>query len=357
MHFVKKTDYDYDLDLLPRPLARFWYALLALALLGLPFIAPPYLVSQATFVGIFCVAGLGLALLTGYTGQLSLGHAAFMAIGAYACAVLQGLGLPFVLALPAAALIAAACGLVVGLPALRLSGMYLAIATLAFAFIIEEVIARWDAVTRGASGLNVPRPSLFGLAIDSGTRLYFVVLFVAVLAMLLVRSLLRSPIGQAFIAVRESSIAAQSLGVPVARVKLVAFSLSAALTGLGGALYAQAIRFISPDQFGIGLSVELLVVIFVGGIGTLHGILFGAVFIIVLPQAISFVKEWLPAALAGQTGLQSAIYALVLLLFVLFEPQGLAGLWFKLKHYCTRFPWYRKGSLKRTRAYARSETW
>jgi branched-chain amino acid transport system permease protein len=357
MYFVKKTGYDYDLDLLPRPLARFWYALLGVVLLSLPLVAPPYLVSQATFVGIFCVAGLGLAVLTGYCGQLSLGHAAFMGIGAYGCAVLQGLGVPLVLALPAGAVIAAAAGLIVGLPALRLSGMYLAIATLAFAFIVEEVISRWDGVTRGASGLNVPRGAIFGWPIDSGARLYLVVLIVAVSAMLLVRNLLRSPLGQAFMAVRESQIAAQSLGIHPARVKLIAFSLSAALTGLGGALYAQAIRFISPDQFGIGLSVELLVVIFVGGIGTLHGVVFGAVFLIVLPQAISLAKDFLPAALAGQTGLQSALYALVLLLFILFEPQGLAGLWFKLKHYATRFPWYRKGSLKRTRSYARSETW
>ena len=357
MYFIKKTDYDYDLRLLQRPLAKFWYAVLALALLSLPQLLPVYFVSQAIFVGIYCVAGLGLAVLTGYTGQLSLGHAAFMAIGAYAATVLEHAGVPFPLALPAGAVIAAAAGLLVGLPALRLSGMYLAIATLAFAFIVEEAIARWDSVTRGSSGLTVPQAGLAGLAIDSGARLYYVVLVLAVAAILLVQNLLRAPLGQAMMAIRESQIAAQSMGVHLARVKLAAFSISAALTGLAGGLYAHAIRFISPDQFGISLSIELLVVIFIGGIGTVHGVVFGSVFIIVLPQLIAQAKDYLPPGIGGQPGLQAAAYALLLLLFILFEPQGLAGIWQKIKHYFSMFPYYRKGSLKRSKSFARSESW
>ena len=357
MYFVKKTDYDYDMRLLKRPLAKFWYAVLILALLCLPHAAPTYFVSQAIFVGIFCIAGFGLAVLTGYTGQLSLGHAAFMAIGAYSATVLELAGVPFALALPAGTLIAAAAGLVVGLPALRLSGMYLAIATLAFAFIVEEAISRWDSVTRGASGLTVPQASLAGLAIDSGTRLYYLVLAVTAGVILLLHNVLRAPLGQAMMAIRESQIAAQSMGVNLARVKLAAFSISAALTGLAGGLYAHAIRFISPDQFGISLSIELLVVIFVGGIGTLHGVVFGSVFIIVLPQLISQAKDYLPAGIGGQPGLQAATYALLLLLFILFEPQGLAGIWHRIKHYFSMFPYYRRGSQKRVKSFARSESW
>ena len=357
MYFIKKTDYDYDLRLLKRPLDKFWYAVLALVLLLLPHVLPTYFVSQAIFVGIFCVAGLGLSVLTGYTGQLSLGHAAFMAIGAYAAIVLELAGVPFPLALLAAALIAAAAGLIVGLPALRLSGMYLAIATLAFAFIVEEAISRWDSVTHGASGIAVPRASLAGLVIDSGTRLYYVVLVLAVGVIVLVQNLMRSPLGQAMMAIRESQIAAQSMGVHLARVKLAAFSISAAVTGIAGGLYAHAIRFISPDQFGISLSIELLVVIFVGGIGTVHGVVFGAIFIIVLPQLIATAKDFLPAAIGGQPGLQAAAYALLLLFFILYEPQGLAGIWLKMKHYFSMFPYYRKGSLKRVKSFARAESW
>lgn len=357
MYFIKKTDYDYDLRLLPRPLGRFWYALLALALLALPQVAPPYLVSQATFAGIFCVAGLGLALLTGYTGQFSIGHAAFMAVGAYGTAVLEHMGVPFIAALPLGGALAALVGLIVGIPALRLSGMYLAIATLAFAFIIEEVLTRWESVTRGASGLAVKTASVFGYALPVGPKFYYVVLFIVVAAFLFALNVLRAPLGQAMMAVRESQIAAQSMGVNLARVKLAAFSMSAALTGIAGGLYAHAIQFISPEQFGISLSIELIVVIFVGGIGMMHGVVFGSIFVIVLPQAIAILKDYLPPAIGELPGLQAAAYALALLLFVLLEPQGLAGIWLKIKHYFSMFPYYRKGSLRRAKTFARSESW
>lgn len=357
MYFVKKTGYDYDLRLLQRPLTRFWYGVLAVLLLALPLIVPPYLLSQATFAGIFCVAGLGLALLTGYTGQFSIGHAAFMAVGAYGTAVLEQMGVPFILALPLGGAIAALAGLVVGIPALRLSGMYLAIATLAFAFIVEEVLTRWESVTRGASGLAVKQASLFGYALNTGPKLYYVVLVVAVAAFLFALNVLRAPLGQAMMAIRESQIAAQSMGVHLARVKLAAFSMSAALTGIAGGLYAHAIQFISPEQFGISLSIELIVVIFVGGIGMMHGVVFGSIFVIVLPQAIATAKDYLPAALGELPGLQAAVYAMVLLLFVLLEPQGLAGIWQKIKHYFSMFPYYRKGSLRRAKTFARSESW
>ena len=183
------------------------------------------------------------------------------------------------------------------------------------------------------------------------------VLWIVVCVILLVNNLMRAPLGQAMMAIRESQVAARSMGVDLARVKLVAFSLSAALTGLAGGLYAHAIRFVSPDQFGISLSIELLVVIFVGGIGTVHGVVFGAVFIIVLPQLISQAKDLLPAAIGGQPGLQAAAYALLLLLFILYEPQGLAGIWRRIKHYISLFPYYRRGSQRRVKAHARAESW
>jgi branched-chain amino acid transport system permease protein len=296
-------------------------------------------------------------MLTGYAGQFSIGHAAFMAVGAYGMAVLEQMGVPFILALPLGGLIAAAAGLIVGVPALRLSGMYLAIATLAFAFIVEEIITRWESVTRGASGMAVKQASLFGYAIAAGPKLYYVVLFVVIASFLVALNILRAPLGQAMMAVRESQIAAQSMGIHLARVKLAAFSLSAALTGLAGGLYAHAIQFLSPEQFGIGLSIELIVVIFVGGIGMMHGVVFGSIFIIVLPQLIAIAKDYVPSRIAEQPGLQAAVYALVLLLFILLEPQGLAGIWLKIKHYFSMFPYYRKGSFRRAKTFARSESW
>ena len=356
MKFIRKSSYDYDLRLFPEPEDKFWYALLGIALLVAPLILPPYFLGQAVLVGIYVIAGFGLMLLSGYTGQISLGHAAFFAVGAYATAVLEKT-LPFVLAFPAAGLIAGAVGILVGLPALRLSGIYLAIGTLASSFIISEVITRWESVTKGSSGFAISKIRIGDFLLDTDARLYYLVIAVAVASLWLGRNILRSPLGIAMIAIRDSQTAAQSVGVPLARVKLIAFALSAALTGLAGALYAHKIQFIDPDQFTLLLSVELLVIIFIGGIGSLHGCVFGAVFIIVLPQAIAILKDHIPTYLAEQTGLQAAIYALLLLGFILFEPAGLYGIWLKTKHYFSQFPHYQKGSQKDQKSHARGESW
>lgn len=356
MKFIRKTDYAYDLRLFREPEDRFWYLLLAVLLLAAPLILPPYFLGQAVMVAVYVVATVGLMLLSGYTGQISLGHAAFFAVGAYATAVLEKL-MPFALAFPVAGLVAGAVGVLVGLPALRLSGIYLAIATLAFSFIIGEAIVRWESVTNGASGITLGKIRFGSLTVEGDTGLYYLALAVAVAALWLARNILRTPLGLAMTAIRDSQTAAQSVGVPLARVKLVAFALSAALTGLAGALYAHKIQFIDPDQFTLLLSVELLVAVFIGGIGSLHGCVLGALFIIVLPQGIAIAKDFLPRALAEQSGLQAAVYALLLLGFILLEPQGLFGIWLKIKHYCSMFPFYQKGSMREQKAHARSESW
>ena len=354
--FVRKTSYDYDLRLFPEPADRFWYTLLAVALLAAPVLLPPYFLGQAVLVGIYAIAGFGLMLLAGYTGQISLGHAAFFAVGAYTTAVLEK-SLPFALSFPAAGLVAGAVGVLVGLPALRLSGIYLAIGTLASSFIISEVITRWESVTRGASGFPISKIRIGDILVDTDAKLYYLVIAVAVVSFWLGRNILRSPLGIAMMAIRDSQTAAQSVGVPLARVKLIAFALSAALTGLAGALYAHKIQFIDPDQFTLLLSVELLVVIFIGGIGSLHGCVFGAVFIIILPQAIAILKDHVPVYLAQQTGLQAAVYAILLLGFILFEPRGLYGIWQKITRYFSLFPHYQKDSQKDQRSHARGESW
>jgi branched-chain amino acid transport system permease protein len=337
--------------------AAAWYAVLGAALLAAPAILPPYYLSQLVLVGIFTIAGAGLMLLCGYCGQISLGHSAFLAVGAFTAVVLERHGVPFLPAFLAAGLISTVAGLAVGLAARRLSGMYFAIATLAAAFIVNEIIVRWQSVTNGASGLSVPRIRILGFVADTEPRLYAIVLLVALGAMLVVRNIVRAPLGLAMMAIRDSETAAQSLGVPLTRVKLTAFGLSALFTGIAGALYAHAIQFIDPDQFTIVVSIELLVMIFIGGIGSMHGIVLGAVFIIVLPQLVAVAKDLLPPAVAQQTGLQAAVYGAVLLLFILVEPSGLFGIWRRIKRYCSLFPFYRRGSLKRARRFSKSETW
>ena len=357
MRFSKKTSYTEDFRLFRDGVAAFWYAALGAVLLAAPAVLPTYYLSQLVLTGIYTIAGAGLMLLCGYCGQISLGHSAFFAVGAFAAAVLETHGVPFPAAFLAAGLLSAAAGFAVGLPALRLSGTYFAIATLAAAFIITEVIVRWESVTNGASGLVVPRIRIFRFVADSEPKLYAIVLPTALAAMLSVRNIARAPLGLAMMAIRDSETAAQSQGVLPARVKLTAFTISALLTGIAGALYAHKIQFIDPDQFGIGVSIEFLVMIFIGGIGSMHGVVLGALFVIALPQLVAVASGYLPRAVAQQAGLQAAVYGAVLLFFILVEPGGLYGIWRRIKRYCSMFPFYRQGSLRRAKKFAKSETW
>ena len=198
--------------------------------------------------------------------------------------------------------LSAAVGVVVGLPALRVKGIYLGIATLAFGFIVEEVLARWESVTGGNAGLAVKGVSAFGWSLASAEAFYWLCLALAVLATLAVLNLLRSPTGRAFVAIRDSEISAQSMGIHLARYKSLSFAISAALAGLGGALYAHKISFLSPDQFNIVQSIDLLLLVVIGGLGSVHGAFLGAIFLIAMPQLISLGKDFLPAAIGQAAG-------------------------------------------------------
>jgi branched-chain amino acid transport system permease protein len=294
-------------------------------------------------------------LLSGFTGLFSLGHAAFLGVGAYTQAVMTNAGVPFPIALVAAGAVAAAVGVVVGLPALRVKGIYLAIATLAFGFIVEEVFARWESVTGGNAGIHIKAPDVFGFKLDTDVSFYFACLIVSVLATLAVLNLLRSPTGRAFVAIRDSEVSAQSMGIHLARYKTLSFAISAALAGVGGALYAHKLQFISPDQFSLLQSIDLLLMIVIGGVGSVHGAFLGAIFLITMPQVIALGKDWLPAAIGQAPGLQGFVYGAVLIGFVLFEPLGLYGRWLKLRTYMQIFPFYRKGMFQRQKSYLKSD--
>lgn len=355
MRFLFKTDYAQDIQLAKHGGHVFWYGLLGLFLLVAPWAIDEYWLAQLTFVLIYGIVGLGLMLLAGFTGLFSLGHAAFLGVGAYTQAVLVNAGLPFPLALLCAGLLAALVGVVVGLPALRVKGIYLGMATLAFGFIVEEGLARWESVTGGNKGLMVNPPELFGWALDSTNEFYFLCLVVAVLSTLGIVNLMRSSTGRAFVAIRDSEISAQSMGIHLARYKTLSFALSAALAGLGGALYAHKIQFLSPEQFSIIQSIDLLLMVVIGGLGSIHGAFLGAAFLIVMPQLIALGKDHLPEAIGQATGLQGAVYGAVLIAFVLFEPMGLYGRWLKVRAYFQLFPFYRKGMFKRQKSFQKSE--
>jgi branched-chain amino acid transport system permease protein len=355
MRFLFKTDYAQDIRLARHGGHVFWYGLLMLALLAAPWALPEYLLSQLIFILIYGVVGLGLMLLAGFTGLFSIGHAAFFGVGAYAQAVLTNMGWPFPLALLAGAGLSAATGIIVGLPALRVKGIYLGIATLSFGFIVEEVFARWESVTGGNAGKTVGAVKMFGWTADSGSSFYFVCLFIAVLATLACLNLLRSPTGRAFVAIRDSEISAQSMGIHLARYKTLSFAISAALAGIGGALYAHQIRFLSPDQFNIIQSIDLLLMVVIGGLGSIHGAFLGAIFLIGLPQAIGAMKDWLPESIGQAPGLKAVVYGGVLIAFVLFEPLGIYGRWLKVRTWLQLFPFYRRGLFKRQKAFQKSD--
>jgi branched-chain amino acid transport system permease protein len=355
MRFIFKTDYAQDIRLAKHGGHVFWYSLLLLLLLASPWLLDEYWLAQLTLVLIYAVVGLGLMLLAGYTGLFSLGHAAFLGVGAYTQAVLCNAGWPFPVALVAAGTLAGAVGVVVGLPALRVKGVYLGIATLSFGFIVEEVFARWDKLTGGNAGLHVKAPSLGAWKLDTAPELYYLCLVVAVGSTLMIVNLLRSPTGRAFVAIRDSEISAQSMGIHLARFKTLSFALSAALAGLGGALYAHMIKFLSPDQFNIIQSIDLLLMVVIGGLGSVHGAFLGAIFLITMPQLISSAKDLLPAFIGQAPGLKAVVYGAVLVAFVLFEPLGLYGRWLKVRTFFSMFPFYRRGMFRRQKAFQKSD--
>ena len=355
MRFVLKTDYVQDVNLFLHNGQRFWYGLLIAILLLAPLFLDRFYIGELTYLFIWVIAGAGLMLLVGYTGLVSMGHAAFMAIGAYAHAVLFKLGFPFGVSLVFAALISGALGAVIGVAALRMTGIYLAVATISFAFIIEKVVSVWSSVTGGHRGFVVPEPVMFGIDFGSDTVFYFLCLVIVVIVLLLVLNLLRSPVGRAMVAVRDSEISAQAMGVNLVQTKTLAFTLSAIFTGLAGALYSHKIGMLFPENFTIIMSIKLLMLVVVGGLGSVHGIVFGAIFISILPQIIAIVRDFLPAVLAQRRGLEPLVFGMILLLFLLYEPLGIYGRWVKIRAYFTQFPLYRKSTFKRQKSYLRTE--
>jgi branched-chain amino acid transport system permease protein len=355
MRILFKTSYLDDVRLLKHSGYTFWYGVLVASLVLAPTVLAEFYVGELSQIFILATAGVGLMVLIGYTGLASLGHGAFMAIGAYADTYLLTRGVPFPIAFAVAGLLAMVAGLAVALPANRMTGIYLAIATLAFSQIVEQVIIRWESVTRGFQGMAVPPPYLFGRPLSQAWEVYYLCLAVLILVVLGVVNLTRSPTGRAMVAIRDSEISAQSLGVNLVRYKTIAFALSAFITGLAGALLGHKLKFISPDAFNILLSIQLLLMVVVGGLGSIHGAIYGAIFVGGLPQAIALVRDHLPSAISRTPGLEPGLFGLVMILIVLFEPMGIYGRWLKIKAYFANFPLYRRSTFKRQRSYLKTE--
>jgi branched-chain amino acid transport system permease protein len=377
MRFMFKTDYAQDLTLFRDEVQRNWYGALLVGLLVLPILVPAYLI-DISLVFIYGLCGLSLMVLAGFTGLVSLGHAAFLGIGAYSHVYFtQDLHLPWVISVVLSAAITAGVGVVVGLPALRMTGIYLTIATLAFALIIQEVLTHWERFTNGLLGKAVEKPVIFGYRVGTDLEFYFLCLIFLAGALWLTRNLLRTPTGRAWVAIRDSEIAAQSMGVNLAIYKTIAFAYSAALMGVAGALFSHQIKFLAPDIFNILLSIQFLLMVVVGGLGSLHGAIFGAIFVAMLPVMISEARDSVPGwfghafsifgtgvgdsvmnavdRFVKQPGLEPGIFGLILVLFILFEPLGIYGRWVKIKVYFSLFPLYKRSTFKRQKSYMKSE--
>ena len=291
------------------------------AVLAVALALPPTLGSYFHYLGalalINVIIAIGLNLLTGNAGQISVCHSSFMAIGAYATTYyFARLGIPYLVALPMGGMTAAMCGLMLGFPALRVRGFYLAVVTLGFLEITDILVEEFPQITGGVRGIASPRPSLFGMKLSSDLGFYYFVLVFTLLAMWFAHSLLRSPTGRAFNAIRNNEAVAQTLAIPLARTKLIAFVLSAFYAGIGGGLYATSVGFIDPLEFGILTSVRHVTFIVVGGVGSLAGSVVGAIALTLLPEALRGFKEY-----------NELIYGALMLLVLIAFPKGLVGLW------------------------------
>ncbi len=365
MRFQFKTEYNDDIRLYQDRVQLAWYVALLITAVSLPLFLGDFYISQVTFILIFSIAGMGIMLLVGHTGLVSLGHAAFLAAGAYSTVNLELLGVPFFLALPLGGLFAGVLGAVLAIPVLRLTGIYLAIATLALAIIIEDIIVLAEPLTGGVVGLSVDSIYLFSAAgpeiniYFTPFRFYYLALAVAALVALLYANILRSSTGRAFLAIRDSEVSARAMGINVARYKTLSFGLSCFITGLAGGLLAHFLGHINHEAFLILTSIELLMIVVIGGLGSIHGAFFGAIVFGMLPLTVSIAIETFgaPLGITSTTlpGLSTGIFAGLLVMFILVEPFGIYGRWLKIRTYFQLFPLYRRDMFRRHKSYLKTE--
>ncbi len=329
--------YEEELSIFETDFGRLWLLVGLIILFGilpLPFISGPGVLHILNMIGIYSIAAVGLNLLIGYTGQISLGHGAFFGVGAYAAAILATkVGVPFILSIPAAGIITAVVGIIFGLPSARLKHLYLLIATLAGQIIIEYVFVQWESLTEGANGISIVAASLFGLDLGND-RTFFYVIFVSFVIMAWIAvNLVRTRYGRAFIAIRDNDRAAEGMGIPIFRYKLLSFAISSFYAGFAGGLYAYYMISITPEPFNLWLSIEFIAMIIIGGLGNIPGSVLGTVFIVILNEGLSQITQYLMNVGASASvaitiaPLREFVFGLAIVLFVIFEPKGLAEVW------------------------------
>jgi branched-chain amino acid transport system permease protein len=337
-----KTSYAGDLALVDTRLRRTALAALIVALLLLPRVASPFVLDLAAQTALAAIGALALNLLTGLAGQVSLGHAGFIAAGAFTTAVLVENRLPSpLLALPAAALVGAALGVIVGIPALRLKGLYLALGTLALHHVVLYACAEFQNHWGANTGVAIPPPRIGSWVVKGTTAWYYALTAVTALVLALSVNLQRSRAGRAWMAIRDREIAAESLGIDVARAKLLAFVWSSAITAVAGALFAYQRAFVSVEAFGFFLAIEYIAMVIIGGLGSALGAVLGAAFVTLLPYAIDAAAGTLRLAGGAEYylfPLKFGAFGLLMAVFLIFEPQGLVGIWRRVRNWFVLWP-------------------
>lgn len=336
-----KESYIADAALFDSRTQRIWLAMAGALLLLFPFMASDYWLYLACLVSINVAGATGLNILTGYTGLVSLGQAAFMGLGAYTVAILQARwGTPVLFNLLAGGLVAMLGGIVVGLPSLRVKGLYLAIATIAASFIAHFLFANLR-LTGGTAGLTLQPATVFGVALDTSFRLYWVIVPVTLLMLLGAANLFRTRIGRAFIAIRDRDISAEVLGIPLLRYKLLSFGLSSFYAGVAGGLWAYFFRVVTPESFPLLMSIFFLAAIIVGGMGSILGGILGAVFMTMVPELLKLIVDMLPGGselAVFLSPVRTMVFGLLIIVFLVFEPQGLAEMWRRLRRFFHLWP-------------------
>jgi branched-chain amino acid transport system permease protein len=337
------TTYQSDMALRRTHLQKIRIGVFLVLMIAFPFFANRYYLTLANQVGIATIGAIGLNILVGYTGQISLGQGGFLAVGAYTAGILTArFGVPWYASTLAACLVTSLVGAVFGIPSLRLKGLYLAIATLAAQVIIVWVVTHWDAVTGGVDALVVPAPTLFGIILNTDFNFYWIVWGLVGVTALLTVNLFRTHFGRAFIAIRDQDIAAEVMGVNIFRYKLLAFAISSFYVGMAGALIAHYRSIVTWERFTINVSVLYLAMIIIGGLGSVAGSFFGAAFMTLLPAFLTnlgrALESTFPIIDSIIPFIQQAAFGLVIILFLIFEPEGLNKMWRNIKDYFRLWP-------------------
>lgn len=337
------TSYRQDIRIFRTVWANTWMGLFILFLCICPFMVSGYILYLINFTSIVVIGAIGVNILTGFTGQISLAQGAFIGIGAYATAFLTSIGIPFFLALPISGFIAAAGGILLGFPSLRLKGLYLIMSTMAFEIIMEYVFIHWVAVTGGSEGLRVLPAKLGYLTFDSDKKFYYLIMPITIMAVIIGKNIVRSRTGRALVAIRDRDIAASLIGIHLTKYKLIAFATSSFALGIAGGFYSCYIRTITPEHFTMAVSIEYVAMIIIGGMGSILGSVYGAIFMTLMPEFLRF----LTAPLAKSTIIFSErfheikffLIGLSIVLFLLFESGGLNSIWKKTKLFFRNWPY------------------